>query len=554
MIARPELKYRPFLAMDMPGRHWPGKSIACAPRWMSTDLRDGNQALFEPMDAQKKRALFDLLVSIGFKEIEVGFPSASQTEYDFLRSLVEGGAVPEDVALEVLAPARAELVERTFKSLQGAKRAIIHIYNATAESFRTMVFRMGKAELVDMAVRTARQCKALAAQMPETEFTLEYSPEYFSCTEPGFALEICEAVMDAWEASPERQVIINLPATIEAATPNVYADQVEWMHHHLTRRDSVILSLHPHNDRGTAIAAAELGLLAGADRIEGCLFGNGERTGNADLMVLALNLYTQGIDPKLDFSNLPAIARQAEALTQLPIHPRHPYAGDLVFTAFSGSHQDAIKKGFAAQKNKQFWEVPYLTIDPADIGRNYDSVIRVNSQSGKGGIAYLMESDYGIALPRRLQVEFAQVVQAFADQKGGEVSADDLWQLFSDSYLAQKKPIEYLGHTLSDAGQGRQRIALHARVDGLEKTLAGEGNGPIDAALAALQSVGIDVQVESYEERAMEQGGNAKACAFVEAAANGRHRYGVGISENIVTASLLALLSAADRALAAAAP
>ncbi|MDR0996713.1 MAG: 2-isopropylmalate synthase [Zoogloeaceae bacterium] len=550
MLVQPEQKYRPFPPMNLPDRQWPARTIRRTPRWMSTDLRDGNQALFEPMNAQKKRSLFDLLVAIGFKEIEVGFPSASQTEYDFLRSLIEEGAVPDDVALEVLAPARAHLIERTFESLRGVKQAIIHIYNATAESFRTMVFRMDKAEVVAMAVQTALQCRKLAAQMPETAFTLEYSPEYFSCTEPDFALEICEAVMDAWGASPERPVIINLPATIEAATPNVYADQVEWMHRHLSRRDSVVLSVHPHNDRGTAIAAAELGLLAGADRIEGCLFGNGERTGNADLMVLALNLYTQGIDPGLDFSNLPAIARQAEALTQLPIHPRHPYAGDLVFTAFSGSHQDAIKKGFAAQADKKVWEVPYLTIDPADIGRSYDSVIRVNSQSGKGGIAYLMESDYGIVLPRRLQVEFAQIVQRFADAEGGEVSAKDLWRLFAETYLQPKAPIEYLAHTLTEEDEGQPRIRLQVRVDGEEKTPEGNGNGPIDAALAALKTLGITAQVESYEERAMEHGGNAKACAFVEVAANGQHHYGVGISENIVTASLLALISGINRGLA----
>ncbi len=402
---------------------------------MSTDLRDGNQALFEPMNADKKMQMFKMLCAIGFKEIEVAFPSASETEFGFVRSLIEGGHIPDDVSIEVLTQAREHLIRRTFESLKGARKAIVHVYNATCPTFRDTVFNMSKAEVVQMAVDAVKLIKAQAEAMPETEITLEYSPELFTATELDFAKEVCDAVTEAWGATPQRKVILNLPTTVEIATPNIYADQIEWMHRNLARRDSVIISLHPHNDRGTAVAAAELGLMAGADRVEGCLFGNGERTGNVDLVTLALNMYTQGVHPGLDFSDINAVARTFEHCSQLPIHPRHPYVGDLVFTAFSGSHQDAIKKGFSAQKADEQWSVPYLPIDPADVGRSYDSVIRVNSQSGKGGIAYLMETEYGVVMPRRLQVEFSGIVQKHTDTHGGEVSADDIWNLFSQAYL-----------------------------------------------------------------------------------------------------------------------
>ena len=426
MMPNPSSKYRPFPPVKLPDRQWPSRVIDKHPIWMSTDLRDGNQSIFEPMDGEKKMRLFRTLCEVGFKEIEVAFPSASQTDFDFVRGLIEGGHIPDDVTIEVLTQAREELIRRTMESIRGAKRVIVHVYNATSEPFREMVFGLSKEEIIELAVSTVKLIKELAAAQPETEIRLQYSPETFSATELDFALEVCDAVTAAWGATPDNKVILNLPATVEVAMPNVHADQIEWMHRHLARRDSVILSLHPHNDRGTAVAAAELGLLAGADRVEGCLFGNGERTGNVDIVTLALNLYTQGVNPGLDFSDINAVARTVEYCNQMPIHPRHPYVGDLVFTAFSVSHQDAIKKGFAAYKavsgQQRPWNVPYLPIDPADVGRSYDSVIRVNSQSGKGGIAYLLETEYGIVLPRRLQVEFSAVVQqhvGFAGERDG---------------------------------------------------------------------------------------------------------------------------------------
>ncbi|MBL8481944.1 MAG: 2-isopropylmalate synthase [Rhodocyclaceae bacterium] len=549
MLQNPAVKYRPFNQPVMARRSWPDRTITQAPIWMSTDLRDGNQALFEPMNVERKLRMFDALVKMGFKEIEVAFPSASQTDFDFVRNLVEGGRIPDDVTIEVLTQAREHLIRRTIESCIGARRAIVHVYTATAPVFRETVFGMSKSEVMDMATAAVRLIKDLAAQHPETEWVLEYSPETFSMTELEFARDICDAVTAAWEATPQRKVILNLPATVEAASPNVYADQIEWMHRNLARRDSVILSIHPHNDRGTAVAAAELALMAGAERVEGCLFGNGERTGNVDLVTLALNLYTQGVAPGLDLSDINAIARMVEYCTQLPIHPRHPYVGDLVFTAFSGSHQDAIKKGFGARDEQAPWQVPYLPLDPADVGRTYDSIIRVNSQSGKGGIAYLLEQVYGIAMPRRLQVEFSALVQTYTDASGGEIDAAGLWAMFTRSYLETREPVRYVGHSLFEQG-AQQGIRMQVEVGGTELELSGCGNGPIDAALAALA---VPMRVQNYEERALQSGSDAAAVAFMEVAADAQPgtRHGVGIHANIVTASLLALISAANRVFAA---
>ncbi|MBK8890295.1 MAG: 2-isopropylmalate synthase [Dechloromonas sp.] len=550
MLHTPSTKYQAFAPIRLVDRNWPNRVIAQPPIWMSTDLRDGNQALFEPMNGEKKMRMFRTLCAIGFKEIEVAFPSASQTEFDFVRGLIEGGHIPADVTIEVLTQAREHLIRRTMESIRGARTAIVHVYNATSKTFRDNVFGMTKAEVVNMAVDAVRLIRELAAEMPETEITLEYSPELFTATELDFALEVCDAVTAAWGATPQRKVILNLPTTVEIATPNIYADQIEWMHRNLARRDSVIISLHPHNDRGTAVAAAELGLMAGAERVEGCLFGNGERTGNVDLVTVALNMYTQGVHPGLDFSDINAVARTFEHCTQLPIHPRHPYVGDLVFTAFSGSHQDAIKKGFSAQEAEETWSVPYLPIDPADVGRSYDSVIRVNSQSGKGGIAYLMETENGIVMPRRLQVEFSGVVQRHAEQLGGEVSADDIWDLFAQTYLEPVAPIRYREHHLYEHGSV-QGIRLSVDIEGTPHILTGEGNGPINAAVHAFQSAGIRVQVRGYEERSMvpsSDDGNAQACAFMEIAGSGNGDfYGVGIDGNIVTASIKALVSGVNR-------
>jgi 2-isopropylmalate synthase len=546
MLKNPSVKYSPFPPVGLTDRQWPNRVIDKPPIWMSTDLRDGNQALFEPMSVDLKLRMFRMLCDIGLKEIEVGFPSASETEFTFVRRLIEEKCIPNDVTIEVLTQAREHLIRRTLESLRGARRAIVHVYTATSKPFRDIVFNMSRAEIIDMAVASVKFIKELAAQMPETEIQLEYSPETFTGTELDFALEICNAVTEAWGATPQNKVILNLPTTVELTTPNVYADQIEWMHRNLARRDSVLISLHPHNDRGTAVAAAEMGMMAGADRVEGCLFGNGERTGNVDLVTLALNMYSQGVSPGLDFSDINAIAREFEDCTQLPIHPRHPYVGDLVFTAFSGSHQDAIKKGFAAQKADARWNMPYLPIDPVDLGRGYDSVIRVNSQSGKGGIAYLLEANYGIVMPRRLQVEFAGVVQHETDASGHEMSAADIWQLFSRTYLDTTEPVKYVEHHLFERGKA-QGIDLTVEVGGTTRHLTGEGNGPIDAAVNALRSIGIQVQVRSYEERSMSASGNgsdAKAMAFMELMRPGeRECYGVGIDGNIVTASVKALIS-----------
>jgi 2-isopropylmalate synthase len=555
MLSNPASKYRSFPPVALADRQWPNVTISRPPIWMSTDLRDGNQSLFEPMNAERKTRMFEMLCAIGFKEIEVAFPSASQTDFDFVRSLIDGGHIPDDVSIEVLTQAREHLIRRTMESVRGARRAIVHVYNATSKPFRETVFQMSRAEVIDMAVSAVKLIRQLAAQAPETEWVLEYSPETFTATELDFALEVCNAVTAAWGATPDDKVILNLPTTVEMATPNIYADQIEWMHRHLERRDSVIISLHPHNDRGTAVAAAELALMAGAERVEGCLFGNGERTGNVDLVTLALNLYTQGVAPGLDFSDINAVARTFEQCSQLPIHPRHPYVGDLVFTAFSGSHQDAIKKGFAVEQRDGFWNVPYLPIDPADVGRSYDSVIRVNSQSGKGGIAYLLEAEYGVVMPRRLQVEFSGVVQQQVDEHGGEMSAAAIWDLFSATYIDCVDPVRYREHHLFEHGGGNgQGIRLNVDIDAVPQVLTGTGNGPIDAAVNAFQSVGIAIQVRSYEERAMSasgEGGNARACAFIEIApvggGGGSEFYGAGVDTNIVTASLRAVIAGINR-------
>lgn len=547
MLTDPSSKYRPLPPVALADRQWPNRTIEKPPIWMSTDLRDGNQALFEPMNAERKLRLFRTLCDIGFKEIEVAFPSASQTDFDFVRRLIEDGLIPDDVTIEVLSHAREPLLRRSVEALRGARAAIVHIVNATSPPFRELVLGMSRTEVLAMAVNAVRLVKQLTSEQPQTQWRLQYSLETFTATEPDFAVEVCDAVSAAWGATPDNKIILNLPSSVETATPNVYADQIEWMHRHIARRDSVILSVHPHNDRGTAVAAAELALMAGAERVEGCLFGNGERTGNVDLVTLALNLYTQGIAPGLDFSDITEVVRDFEACTGLRVPPRQPYAGELVFTAFSGSHQDAIKKGFAAQQPGSVWNVPYLPFDPADVGRGYDAVIRINSQSGKGGIAHLLESHYGVVLPRRLQVEFSHVVQRHADRQGGEIGAEQLWQLFAQTYLVVAKPLRYLGHQLSEHAQG-QGIHLQIEWYGEPRALTGVGNGPIAAAVQALGSLGGAVSVCSYEERSTGSGGDAQACAFVElTASNGQTAYGVGMDGNIVSASIKALLSGCNR-------
>ncbi|WP_374477117.1 2-isopropylmalate synthase [Zoogloea sp.] len=546
MLKNPNTKYSAFPPVALADRQWPSRTITHPPIWMSTDLRDGNQALFEPMNPARKLQMFRKLVAIGFKEIEVAFPSASQTDFDFVRKLIEENEVPDDVTIEVLSQAREHLIRRTMESLKGARRAIVHIYNATSPVFRETVFGMSKDEVKALAVDSVTLVKQLAAEQPETEFILEYSPETFTATELAFAKEVCDAVVAAWDPQPGEKVIINLPSTVEVAGPNVYADQIEWMNRNLARREQIVLSLHPHNDRGTAVAAAELGMLAGADRVEGCLFGNGERTGNVDIVTLALNIYTQGIHPGLDFSDINDVARVAEECTQLPIHPRHPYVGDLVFTAFSGSHQDAIKKGFEVQRTDAPWAVPYMPIDPLDVGRTYDSVIRVNSQSGKGGVAHLLQAHYGLVMPRRMQVEFSAAVQRLTDETGQEVDAHQLWTLFGREYLEADAPIRYVTHHLFEAGS-RQGIRIEAEVKGRTVEFVGEGNGPVEAAVAA---IGVPIRVQSFEERSMGEGADAAAMCIVEVAMDGMagSRFGAGMHRNTVTASVRAIISAANRA------
>lgn len=545
MLRDPSTKYRPFPPISLPDRSWPSRQIERAPIWCSTDLRDGNQALFEPMNRERKERFFETIAAIGFKEIEVGFPAASQTDFDAVRSLIENDRVPDDVTLMVITQAREDLITRTIDSLRGARRAIVHLYNATAPVWREIVFGMSTTQVMQLIERHVRFVKSLTDQRPETEWVLEYSPETFSMTELPISLEACHTAMRAWEAGPGRPIILNLPTTVENATPNVFADQIEWMHRHLDSREHVTLSVHPHNDRGTGIAAAELALMAGAQRIEGCLFGNGERCGNVDIVTLALNLYTQGIDPGLDFSDINAAARVVEQCTKLPIHPRHPYVGDLVFTAFSGSHQDAIKKGLAVQKPEGLWRVPYLPIDPADLGRTYESVIRVNSQSGKGGIAYLLERDYNIVMPRRMQVEFSAIVQRHADAAETQMTSLQLWTLFESTYLSMGDAIAYHGHKLVESGT-QQGIELDVTLFGQRRRLRGTGNGPIAATIAAL---GLPIRMDHYEERALGQGADASALAIVEAARDGvaGAKFGAGRHENIVTASVLAILNVAHR-------
>jgi len=550
MLIEPAGKYRPFPPVNLPDRQWPSRRITAAPTWCSTDLRDGNQALFEPMGRARKLRLFEVLLTIGFEHIEVGFPSASQVDFDVCRALIEEERIPDDVTVMVLTQAREELIERTVASLRGAKRAIVHVYNATAPAWRRIVFGVTVPEVMRLIDRQIRFLRELTEREPQTEWLLEYSPETFSATELEVSLEACHTAMRAWGAGPGRPVILNLPNTVECATPNVFADQIEWMHRNLEGREHVTLSVHPHNDRSTGVAAAELALMAGAQRIEGCLFGNGERCGNVDLVTLALNLYSQGIAPRLDFSDINSIARVAEECTGLPIHPRHPYAGDLVFTAFSGSHQDAIKKGFAARESSDFWEVPYLPIDPADLGRTYDTVIRVNSQSGKGGISYLLERDHGVVMPRRMQVEFSAVVQAHADAAETEIASAELWSLFQATYPQAASALGYLGHHLFEVAGATQGIELELQAGDGRFRLSGKGNGPIAAALDALShALGSPLRIDSYEERSLGRGADAAALAIVEAARPGvaGTRFGAGIHPNIVTASILAVLSAAAR-------
>jgi 2-isopropylmalate synthase len=543
--------YRPFTPIPLPDRTWPGTVITRAPRWCSVDLRDGNQALIDPMDLDRKRRMFDLLVRCGFKEIEVGFPAASQPDFDFVRLIIEQGLIPDDVMIQVLTQARPELIERTFESLRGAPRALVHLYNSTSTLQRRVVFGLDRAGIVDIAVKGAQLCRKLVRTIPEVDVHFQYSPESFTGTELDFAREICEAVMDVWEPTTNRPVILNLPATVEMATPNIYADQIEWFHRNIRARDTIVLSLHPHNDRGTAVAAAELGVMAGADRVEGTLFGNGERTGNVDVVTLALNLFSQGVDPTLNFSDIDAARRTVEHCNRLPVHPRHPYVGDLVYTAFSGSHQDAIKKGFEALgKDYTLWEVPYLPIDPHHLGRSYEAVIRVNSQSGKGGVAYIMKFEHGLDLPRRLQIEFSSVIQKLTEASGTEITADQIWAAFEATYLAAEHPVALVGHpVLTTAGDtGDTTLEAHVRLAGGERWLKGQGNGPIAAFVDALRRAGIEVELTDYTEHALGEGADARAAAYVEARVNGgRTRWGVGLDANIVTASLRAVVSAVNR-------
>ena len=550
MLSDPSIKYRPFPPIDLPDRRWPARTITHAPRWLSTDMRDGNQALIDPMDEEKKTRFFDLLVKIGLKEIEVGFPAAGATEFDFISGLVRSGRIPDDVTIQVLTQSRRDLIEKSFASLAGARKAVVHVYNAVSPAWRRIVFGMSRDEIRQIAVDGAAILRDEAAKRPETDWHFEYSPETFSTAELDFSMEVCSAVMDVLRPTPDHPIIFNLPATVEAATPNIYADQIEWFCRNVPKRDSVVISLHPHNDRGTGVAAAELGLMAGADRVEGCLFGNGERTGNVDLVTLGLNLYTQGIDPGLDFSDIDAIIGTVEYCNNLPVHPRHPYAGELVFTAFSGSHQDAIKKGFAAQeqRNDALWDVPYLPIDPKDLGRDYEAVIRVNSQSGKGGVAWVLEQDKGFKLPKRMQADFSRVVQALADETSRELNAADIWQSFARHYrLEGAQPFELIGY--EETHVGRERLFTgRVRFRGAERSVSGRGNGLLSGVLAALrEDFTLDLDIVDYSEHAIGHGGNAQAAAYVECrAGDGRTVFGVGVHGDVATASVRALLGAAN--------
>jgi 2-isopropylmalate synthase len=543
--------YRPYRPLTLPDRTWPDREFTRAPRWASVDLRDGNQALVDPMDSERKLKLFQTLVDIGFKEIEVGFPSASQTDYDFQRLIIDENLIPDDVTIQVLVQCREELIERTFESLAGVPRAIVHFYNSTSELQRRVVFGLDRAGIIDIAVNAARLCKKFESTVPGTDISYQYSPESFTGTEPDFAVAICEAVMAVIEPTPERPIIINLPNTVEMYGPNVYADVIEWFGRTITNRDSIVLSLHPHNDRGTAVAAAELAVLAGADRVEGTLFGNGERTGNVDVVTLAMNLFSQGIDPALDFSDIDRVRRVAEFATRMPVHPRHPYAGDLVYTAFSGSHQDAIKKGLAAiGEDYDHWEVPYLPIDPSHTGRTYEAIIQVNSQSGKGGVAYVMDTEHGLDLPRRLQIEFSKAVQAVTEDSGTVIKAGEMWDVFSKTYLSDEAGVRLLGSEVSTGGR-RTTVTAQLLVDGEPRTVMGEGNGPIDALVGALRAdLGVDFEVKDYSEHALTSGSEASAVAYVEVeGSDGSTWWGVAMDSSILDASLGAVVSAANRAL-----
>ena len=547
MLSQPASKYAAFQPVGLKDRTWPDTVIRKAPIWLSTDLRDGNQALIEPMDLERKLRMFHQLVKIGFKEIEVGFPSASQIEFDFVRRLIEDGLIPDDVTIQVLTQAREPLIRRTFESLRGARSAIVHLYNATAPIMRRVVLGMDEDAIVELAVENARLFERLAAEQPGTRWTFQYSPEMFSGTELAFSKRVVDAVTAVWAPTPDRRCIVNLPSTVEHSTPNIFADMIEWMHRHLARRESIVLSVHPHNDRGTGTAAGEFALMAGADRLEGCLFGNGERTGNLDIVNVALNLYTQGVSPGLDFSDIDEIRRTVEHCNQLPVHPRHPYVGDLVYTSFSGSHQDAIKKAFAARKDGDIWNMPYLPIDPKDLGRSYEAVIRVNSQSGKGGIAYLLETEYGLELPRRLQIEFSQVVQAVMDLEGKELVAKDLWQLFEREY-ALSVPAPANATTTEQSG-GSVRVTADVAWAGTVMPVQGQGNGPIDAFVNALNAAtGRSVRVLDYHEHAIGAGAQAQAMAYMELRVDERHTvFGVGRDTNIVSASFKAIVSGLRR-------
>jgi 2-isopropylmalate synthase len=558
MTSMPIHKYRPFPPVALPDRKWPARAITEAPQWCSVDLRDGNQALVEPMGPERKRRMFELLLELGFKEIEVGFPAASDTDLAFVREIIESGAIPPDVTIQVLTQSRAELIDKTFAAIRGARRAIVHLYNSTSELQRRVVFGLDRKGIIDIAVTGARQIRDLAAQMPETEIVYQYSPESFSGTELDFAVAICEAVMDVWQPTPEKKMIVNLPGTVEMATANIYADQIEWFARHVKDRDSLVLSVHPHNDRGTAVAATEFAVMAGAERVEGTLFGNGERTGNVDVVTLALNLFSQGIDPGLEIHDIDAVVKTAEYCTQLPVHPRHPYAGELVYTAFSGSHQDAIKKGFdaLAKRNDDLWEVPYLPIDPKDLGRTYEAVIRVNSQSGKGGVAFVLKADHGLDLPRSLQIEFSKIVQEVADRTGKELTSRDIWALFEDTYLGKGR-IRLIDYSLlPEPRPGERRIVATVAADGAERRIEGVGNGPIAAFVDALaQACGIALTVLDYHENAVGAGADAQAAAYVQIRSadprgGGETLHGVGMDSDIVTASLKAVASAASRAAA----
>jgi 2-isopropylmalate synthase len=554
MTTMPISKYRAYAPVNLPDRRWPSQVLTKAPIWCSVDLRDGNQALIEPMGIDRKDRMFNLLVKMGFKEIEVAFPAASQTDFDFVRSIIESGAIPDDVAIQVLTQCRSELIERTFEAVKGARNVILHFYNSTSTLQRDVVFRSDRKGIVKIATDAAAQIKALAAQAPETNFTFEYSPESFTGTELDYALEICEAVKAVIKPTPQNKLILNLPATVEMATPNVYADQFEWFGRNISDRDSVLLSIHPHNDRGTAVAAAELALMAGADRVEGTLFGNGERTGNVDIVTMALNLFTQGIDPQLDLRDVNEIRSIAEYCTQLPVHERHPYVGELVYTAFSGSHQDAIKKGFDAQekRNDPIFQVPYLPIDPKDVGRDYEAVIRINSQSGKGGIAYILQADHGLDLPRPLQIEFSRIAQEQMDEEGKELTSAVLWSLFSKTYLLADAPLELITHKTFPDAQGSRTLTAELKQDGTIRTIEGVGNGPIDAFVDALKTTyGVEFSFLDYHEHAVGRGANATAACYVQLQdEKGRVVHGVGIDPNIVMASLKAVLSGMQRVMA----